>query len=184
MLDLKDVKTWLRLEESDTSEDALLQSLIVAAEDWLRGALECWIDPAKNPQAKVVVLAMIADMYENREAVSAGAAAQAAGMRATIQSLLTQLRYSYPVITTQAMPPAVVGEQYEVTLAAEGGTPPYTWTVSDGGFPVGLGLDERTGLVTGIPSETGTFVAHIELTDSSTVPKIVSRPVVIEVNEP
>jgi len=30
MLDLKEVKTWLRLEESDTSEDALLQSLIGA----------------------------------------------------------------------------------------------------------------------------------------------------------
>jgi len=184
MLDLKEVKTWLRLEESDTSEDALLQSLIGAAEDWLRGALECWIDPEKNALARIVVLALIADMYENREALPAGAAAQAAGMRPTIQSLLTQLRYSYPTISTKTLPRAVVGAPYRAALTAEGGTRPYTWAVIGGKLPAGLGLDGSTGEVSGTPTEAGQFSVHVELSDSSPTPRVVSRSVVIEVTEP
>ena len=182
MLTLNEVKQWLRLEESDTAEDALLQSIIAAAEEYLRGALSCWIDPALNPPAKILALALVADMYENRETVpNIQFAAQISGMRSTIQSFLAQLRYAYPVITTAVLPDATVGVPYAEALQAEGGSKPYSWKLTGGALPAGLALDGQTGTVSGTPTVAGQFSAVIELSDSNPTPRIVSRPVAITV---
>src|SRR5262249_50377402 len=42
-------------------------------------------------------------------------------------------------VTTSALPPATVGDNYAEQLTAAGGTPPYTW--SESGLPPGLDLD-------------------------------------------
>lgn len=186
MLTLSEVKTWLRLEQGDTTEDTLLQSLVATAEEYLRGALSCWIDPALNPPAKILALTLIADMYENREMVpDVRLAAQNSGMRPTIQSLLAQLRYVYPAITTSKLPDATVGVPYTATLAAEGGTEPYTWEIIQGSLPGGLTLDTETGTINGTPAVAGRFVVVVQLADSSNpTPRIVSRPVALTVVAP
>lgn len=182
VLTLGEVKTWLRLEQEDIHEDALLQFLIEAAEEYLRGALPCWIDPALNPPAKILALALIADMYENREMIpNAQFAAQISGMRPAIRSLLAQLRYVYPVITTEQLPDAIVGVPYMTTLQAEGGTKPYTWGIIQGDLPEGLTLDSDNGIISGIPKTTGRAVLVFQLTDSNPTPRVVSRPVAIMV---
>lgn len=182
MLTLEEVKTWLRLEQEDTTEDTLLQSLIAAAEEYLRGALTCWIDPALNPPAKILVLTLIADMYENREMMpNVQFAAQISGKRPTVQTLLAQLRYVYPTITTGRLPDATVGVPYTATLQAEGGTEPYTWNLIENSLPEGLVLDGEAGTISGTPAVAGRFVAVVQLTDSNPTPRIVSRPVVLMV---
>lgn len=182
MLTIIEVKDWLRLEQGDVSEDALLQSLIAAAEEYLRNALSSWVDPSTNPLAKILVMALIADMYENREAVGdPRAAAQAAGYRPTIRALITQLQYAYPTILTAALPDAIVGSSYLATLSADGGIRPYTWQITADALPNGLTLDGRTGEVTGVPTVEGKSSMTIQLTDSSPTPKVVSRPVAIMV---
>lgn len=184
MLALSEVKQWLRLEESDTQEDALLQVLIDTAEEYLRNALDSWVDPSLNPLAKLLALTLIADMYENREAVGdARGAAQAAAMRPTIRALVAQLQHAYPTIKTAALPDATVGMDYSATLEADGGAEPYQWDVITGSLPAGLTLDGRTGEVSGTPTEAADTTVTIQLTDSSPTPKIVSRPVRIVVGD-
>lgn len=56
---------------------------------------------------------------------------------------------SYPSITTTSLPSDTVGQSYEQTLGATGGTSPYTWSVTKGTLPSGLSLNAQTGEITG-----------------------------------
>ena len=59
------------------------------------------------------------------------------------------------VITTQALPAAILGTAYNQTLAATGGTGAYRWSLSAGSLPGGLTLDAGgriTGTATGASS--------------------------------
>src|SRR5262249_23018155 len=50
-------------------------------------------------------------------------------------------------ITTTALPAAAVNQAYSATLAASGGTPPYTWALASGTLPAGLTLTPSTGAI-------------------------------------
>jgi hypothetical protein len=80
------------------------------------------------------------------------------------------IRQPVLTITTTSLPPAGIGQPYSVQLEASGGTPPYTWSLLEGSLPRDLGLDASTGLIAGIPTEEGTFVFTIQVTDSSSPP--------------
>lgn len=181
MLNLAEVKQWLRLEESDTTEDALLLSLIAAAEEYLRSALTSWVDPEKNPPAKVAAMALIADMYENRSAVieDAKTAAQASGMRPTIRALIAQLQHAYPHVETAVLPDATVGQAYEAVLQAGGGSPPYEWQVIAGTLPAGMTLDGQNGVISGTPIQAARSMFTVEVRDVSG--RTASRPIAITV---
>ncbi len=60
------------------------------------------------------------------------------------------------VVTTTSLPNGQVGTAYSATLAASGGTAPYTWTLSTGTLPDGLTLDGTTGIISGTPTATAT----------------------------
>ena len=68
-------------------------------------------------------------------------------------------------ISTADLPEGQVGMAYEVTLQATGGTEPYTWGITGGVLPPGLGLDDETGVIFGTPIEAGTFNFTVEVTD-------------------
>ncbi|WP_395751928.1 putative Ig domain-containing protein [Prosthecobacter sp.] len=51
-------------------------------------------------------------------------------------------------VTTSTLPDAFLGTAYSQTLAASGGTTPYTWTVSSGTLPTGLSLSS-SGVISG-----------------------------------
>ena len=57
-------------------------------------------------------------------------------------------------ITSSTLPSATVGTAYSSTLAASGGTPAYTWSITAGSLPAGLTL-ASTGTISGTPT-TGT----------------------------
>jgi hypothetical protein len=61
-------------------------------------------------------------------------------------------------ITTTALPNGALGVAYAATLAASGGTPPYTWSLTSGVLPAVLSLNASTGAITGTPTQavTGT----------------------------
>ena len=86
---------------------------------------------------------------------------------------LTRLMRSVLAITTKALPDAVVGAPYSQTLTATGGTPPYTWAIQSGGLPDLLTLDPNTGVLSGMPTASGSWVfsypfdAYIAVTDSA-----------------
>jgi hypothetical protein len=70
-------------------------------------------------------------------------------------------------ITSQALPTGAPRQQYEATLDATGGVPPYHWEISSGELPAGLDLNPASGLISGIPSETGQFEFVVTVSDSA-----------------
>jgi cytoskeletal protein CcmA (bactofilin family) len=73
-------------------------------------------------------------------------------------------------ITTGSLPDGQVNQPYSGTLAASGGTSPYTWSVTPGSLPDGLTLAPSTGAVTGTPTTAGTFSFTVQVADSSSPP--------------
>jgi hypothetical protein len=72
-----------------------------------------------------------------------------------------------PVITTTSLPNGQVGTAYSSTLAASGGTLPYTWTLTVGTLPAGLGLS-ASGVISGTPTATASATSlTFKVTDSS-----------------
>ena len=56
------------------------------------------------------------------------------------------------VITTTSLPDGQINVAYSTTLAATGGTTPYTWSLTSGTLPSGLSLNASTGAITGTPT--------------------------------
>ncbi|MCC7201677.1 MAG: putative Ig domain-containing protein [Nitrospirae bacterium] len=69
-------------------------------------------------------------------------------------------------ITTASMPQGTQGSSMTILLNASGGFPPYTWSRQAGSLPPGLSLNSGTGVISGTPSQAGTYPVTIRLTDS------------------
>ena len=67
-------------------------------------------------------------------------------------------------ITTTSLSGGMVGSSYTATLAATGGTPPYTWSLAGGSLPAGLTLNGNTGVISGTPTSAGTSSFTVQVT--------------------
>lgn len=70
------------------------------------------------------------------------------------------------ITTATPLPSATVGQPYNAPLAAQGGVPPYTWSVSAGSLPSGLVLN-APGSITGTPTTTTAPGFTLRVTDSA-----------------
>lgn len=68
-------------------------------------------------------------------------------------------------VSTSTLAGATKSTAYNATLAASGGSTPYTWRVSTGTLPAGLTLS-TAGAITGTPTTTGTSTFTVEVMDS------------------
>jgi hypothetical protein len=68
-------------------------------------------------------------------------------------------------VATDSLPPATTGAVYLYPLVALGGAPPYTWSITVGGLPDGIVLQEP-GLITGTAQVSGDFGFRAVVTDS------------------
>ena len=64
----------------------------------------------------------------------------------------------------------VIGISYKFLLVASGGVKPYTWTIDAGSLPPGLSLN-TDGVISGTPTELGTFDFTARVTDSQSPTK-------------
>jgi hypothetical protein len=71
-------------------------------------------------------------------------------------------------VTTTSLPAASGGVSYSAKLAATGGYPAYTWSVTQGALPAGLSLNASTGAITGKPTAPGTASFTVKVTDGET----------------
>jgi len=60
---------------------------------------------------------------------------------------------------------AVQGQPFSYQPGASNGRQPYTWSIASGALPAGLTLNAGTGLISGTPTATGSFVAAITVRD-------------------
>ncbi|MGH9760274.1 MAG: Ig domain-containing protein, partial [Blastocatellia bacterium] len=85
-------------------------------------------------------------------------------------------------VTTTSLPSATVNSTYDVTLAAAGGTGPYTWVTSNSVLPKGLALDAHSGVISGTPSQSGSFSLNFLVIDSTS--KSAQKTLMLAVSAP
>jgi uncharacterized protein YhjY with autotransporter beta-barrel domain len=80
--------------------------------------------------------------------------------------------YSVPIgtnlltLSPSSLPAGVLGTTYNQTVAASGGTAPYTYSLSSGALPAGLTLNTSTGAITGVPTTSGLSNFTVKAVDS------------------
>ena len=71
-----------------------------------------------------------------------------------------------PQLDCNDPPGGIVGTPYSHQITIDGGTPPYTVTISSGALPTGLAIDD-SGLITGTPTTAGTFGFTVNAVDAA-----------------
>jgi hypothetical protein len=89
------------------------------------------------------------------------------GCAGGVQSSKTSQPSQALAISTDSLPGGQVGQTYQASMVATGGTPPYHWSVASGSLPTGLNLNSASGAISGNPAKAGTFSFAINLQDSS-----------------
>ncbi|WP_267968733.1 putative Ig domain-containing protein [Myxococcus stipitatus] len=88
--------------------------------------------------------------------------------------------YTLPAITTSSLPEAQGGAAYSHSLAATGGRPPLSWSISSGALPLGLSLSTTGALSGSTTAASSTFTARV--TDSNG--RFAERPLTLPVYLP
>lgn len=83
------------------------------------------------------------------------------------------------LFATGQLPDGSESVSYAAGLDATGGVPPYTWSISSGMLPPGLGIDPGTGTIGGIPTAQGTYVFTVQVVDADDVMATSEQEVVI-----
>jgi hypothetical protein len=91
----------------------------------------------------------------------------------------TSIQVSVPLqINTNSLPAASVENDYAISMAASGGTLPYSWNGT--GLPSGLSISS-SGNLSGRPAQSGDFNLIISVTDSSNTKETLSKSFSIHV---
>lgn len=88
----------------------------------------------------------------------------------TVQKQLTlTINTAPPVLSiiTTSLPPGSVGQSYNETVQATGGTGPLTWSIITGTLPQNLSLNPATGVISGTPTAPGTSAFTIRVADTA-----------------
>ncbi|MGI8987953.1 MAG: S8 family serine peptidase [Bryobacteraceae bacterium] len=85
-----------------------------------------------------------------------------------------------PSVTTNALPAGTQNAPYSATLAATGGTAPYTWSLAAGSLPSGLTLAPGTGAISGTPIASGTSSFTVQVSDANS--QTAQKPLSIAIN--
>ena len=72
-----------------------------------------------------------------------------------------------PDIITTTLPAGTLGQFYNQTVQAIGGTGARTWSISSGNLPPGLNLDGTTGVISGTPTVPDTFSFTVQVQDAA-----------------
>ena len=77
------------------------------------------------------------------------------------------------ILTASPLPVGAAGVPYSHSLAASGGTSPFSWSITAGALPAGLSLSGAT--ISGTPTTTGISNFTVRVVDSGSPPQSVSK---------
>jgi hypothetical protein len=100
-------------------------------------------------------------------AVSAGTTSISAALAGVTNGTTLTVTAAPLAIVTTSLPSGVLNGAYSATLAASGGTMPYTWSIASGSLPTGLTLNTSSGAITGTPTAAGSFSFTARVSDAS-----------------
>lgn len=90
-------------------------------------------------------------------------------------------------IITSSLPSGTIGHAYNALLQATGQNTvlPYTWSIQSGALPTGLTLSNsgNDGVISGTPTQSGSFNLTIRVQDSAATPKIATRDFTLTINK-
>ena len=84
-------------------------------------------------------------------------------------------------ITSATLPDAHLSQSYYTNINHDGGQGNLVWTVVSGSLPAGLTLQPQYGILSGTPSQLGSFPFTVQLQDSSTPPQVVQAQLTLNV---
>jgi hypothetical protein len=85
---------------------------------------------------------------------------------ASLTFSLTTASTGVSIATASILPSGSVTTPYSQALAAAGGVPPYTWSLTSGALPAGLTLS-NAGLISGTPTASGNFNVTAQVQDAT-----------------
>lgn len=88
-----------------------------------------------------------------------------------------------PAIVTAALPDGRVGDSYSASLEATGRAP-FQWSIASGSLPPGLVLSAGTGVITGTPTQHGSFTFEVRVSDGNEPPLTASRTFTLNIALP
>ena len=88
------------------------------------------------------------------------------GSESAARDFTITVRPTALTVVTTSLPGGAASTPYQVFLVADGGTPPYTWSLASGTPPAGVTLS-ADGKLSGTPGAAGTFDFTVRATDSS-----------------
>ena len=86
--------------------------------------------------------------------------------QAAVRTFSFQVALGPLSIVQPTLPPATQNVPYSFNLGASGGIPPYTWSLGIG-VPQGISIGSTTGIISGTPTQTGSFPITVTLQDST-----------------
>lgn len=89
------------------------------------------------------------------------------GMTLCGDPTLTKSAFTLPEILTETISDGILDEEYSFMLEAQGGVPPYTWSIVSGSCPDDIILNESTGELSGKPLEIGEFNFTVRVDDAN-----------------
>jgi hypothetical protein len=84
-------------------------------------------------------------------------------------------------VAALALPNGQISQTYQATVTAAGGTSPYSWSISSGSLPPGLGLAPG-GEISGAPTASGDYPFTLKVTDSGAARQSATQANAIVVN--
>ncbi|MEW6365850.1 MAG: putative Ig domain-containing protein [Acidobacteriota bacterium] len=70
-------------------------------------------------------------------------------------------------VSPEELPAATAGQAYSQVITAQGGTPPYTFSLAAGSLPPGMTLSARSGALAGTPANSGQYEFTVSAQDAT-----------------